>query len=707
MGTVYRSCTLCEAICGLEIKVEDGVIKGIRGDSADVFSHGHICPKGPELKAIHEDPDRLKFPLKRVGDQWEQIAWETAFSEIAARLHVIQTASGQDSVAYYAGNPNVHNYGSLLFAPRLMKAIKTRNIYSATSVDQLPHHFAALKMFGHPLLVPVPDVDRTDYFLILGANPMASNGSMMTAPDMRGRMKGIQKRGGKIVVVDPRKTETADLADEHVFVRPGKDVYFLLSILHVVLGGEKKKASRLESIFQGADFVRSMVQDYSPEKTQAHTGISAETTRRIATQFAQAKSAVAYGRIGVSTQTFGGLCHWLINVLNAVTGNLDEPGGAMFSLPAVDTIAAEGKRESFGSFDSYRSKARNLPEFGGELPVSALADEILFQGEGGVRALITSAGNPVLSTPNGGKLGHALESLQLMVSIDIYLNETTKYAHYILPPTSPLEHDHYDIVFNMLAVRNTARYSPPVFDPPAGTMHDWEIFTALTGAIEEARSGGAKKASSARAKIKPTDFLDRMLKSGPYGSNGLNFQKLVENPHGIDFGPLVPVLPGRLKTKDGQIDLAPDLMRRDIERAREAMKETPAGMILIGRRNLRDNNSWMHNVPRLMNGSPRCTLFIHPEDAAKFGISDGHEAIVRSRVGEIRLPVEIVEEIMPGVVSIPHGYGHKKSGTKMSTAHKHPGVSINDLTDDSSLDELTGNAAFNGVPVEISAPSVS
>ncbi|MCE9600054.1 MAG: molybdopterin-dependent oxidoreductase [Spirochaetia bacterium] len=655
MKTVYRSCSLCEAICGLEITVENGRVAGIRGDKADVFSHGHICPKGPELKAIHEDPDRLRKPIRRVGNDWHEVSWDEALNEVAEKIHAVQSAHGTDAVAYYAGNPNVHNYGSLLFAPRFIARLKTRNSYSATSVDQLPHHFAAQKMFGHPLLVPVPDVDRTDYFLVMGANPIASNGSMMTAPDIKGRLKEIQKRKGRVIVVDPRKTETVRVADEHVFVRPGSDVYFLLALLHVVFERNLTKLKHLGSEIKGLNEIKSMVMEFSPAQIADVTGIPANVTERIALEFTSAKSAVCYGRVGLSTQAFGGLCQWLINVLNIVTGNMDEPGGAMFPLPAVDTIGSDSKSESYGSFDSFRSKARGLPEFGGELPVAALADEILYTGEGGVRALITSAGNPVLSTPNGGKLQKALGSLKFMASVDIYLNETTRYANIILPPTSPLEHDHYDVIFNILAVRNTARYSPAVFDPPEGSMHDWEIFTELTRRLEEVRSGSKSKKTSRG--IKPTDFLDRMLKSGPYGAETrIDLQKLIDNPHGIDFGPLTSVLISRIKTVDRKIDLAPDLMLADLHRLKESMIHTKdqiraqsGSLVLIGRRHVRDNNSWMHNV------------------------------------------------------AIPHGYGHGRKGSRLGTAAQHSGASINDLTDDESIDVLTGNAAFSGVPVQVRA----
>jgi len=707
MKTTFRSCTLCEAICGLEIREENGKIVSIRGDKDDVFSHGHICPKGPELKAILEDPDRLKKPMRRTANGWQTISWNDATSEVAERFHEIRHKHGLDSIAYYAGNPNVHNYGSLLFGPRFIGKLKTRNFYSATSVDQLPHHFASLYMFGHPFLLPIPDIDRTQYFLVMGANPLASNGSIMTAPDMKGRMKAVQERGGKIVVIDPRKTETAEKANEHFFIRPGTDALFLLSLLNVIFNWNRTQKTELHAFVDGMDTIASLVKEFAPDVTATRTGIPADVTKRIALEFADAKSAVCYGRVGLSTQSFGGICQWLINVLNIVTGNFDRAVGAMFPLPAVDTISAEGKRKSYGTFDTFRSKARNLPEFNGELPVAVLAYEILFEGEGRIRGLFTAAGNPVLSTPNGHKLDGAMKKLDFMASLDFYLNETTCNSNIILPPTSPLEHDHYDIVFNLFAVRNTARYSPAVVDPEPGTMHDWQIFSELTSKLELARNPGAKPKSEARSKLTPNDFLDRLLKSGPYGSQReLSVEILKQNPHGIDFGPMAPQLPERLRTEDKRIKLAPEIITQDLKRLKAVKtngKHTANEFMLIGRRTVRDNNSWMHNVPKLMAGKARCTLFMNPADATRLGLSDGQMIAAKSAVGAIELPLEIAEEIMPGVVSIPHGYGHGRAGTRMATASQHAGASINDLTDERLLDDLTGNAAFSGVPVEISA----
>ncbi|TGM38867.1 molybdopterin oxidoreductase family protein [Leptospira levettii] len=710
--THYRSCNLCEAMCGLQIEVKNGTIQNFKGDILDQFSRGHICPKGPELKSLYEDPDRIKFPIKRTNSGWEKVSWVEALSDIAKQIVDLQTKYGNDVVAIYNGNPNVHNYGSMLYGQRFTSRIKTKNNFSATSVDQLPHQLLSYLMFGHQLLVPIPDIDRTTYFLILGGNPFASNGSLMTVPDVKKRLKAIQDRGGKYVVIDPRKTETAEHANEHIFIKPGTDVFFLLSLLNVIF---EKKRNKPNSLVNEEDLnsIQRLTNEFHPTVVSKITGIPMDTIERIAMEFVNASSAVCYGRVGVSTQEFGALCQWLINVINIVTGNLDKEGGAMFTLPAVDLVG-EGStmRSSPGSFNTYQSRVRKLPEFNDELPVSALAEEILTDGEGQIRVLATSAGNPVLSTPNGSKLEKALSQLDLMISFDFYLNETTKHAHYILPPTSTLEHDHYDLIFNVFAVRNTSRYNQPLFQPEEGMLHDWEIFSDLTKRIELVRSGKELPSELIRTKLTPASIIDHALKSGPYGSKHnteiqMSLELLKNSPHGIDLGPLKKSFPERLYTKDKKIQLFPTLLQNDIPRLKTKFNEhlnsghSNFPYLLIGRRHLRNNNSWMHNLPKLMTGKPRCTMMVHPDDASLLGISNHEEVIVESKVGKLRIPVEITDELMKGVVSIPHGFGHNRSGTNQKVATQFSGVSINDLTDDQSIDEFSGNAAFSGIQVKI------
>ncbi len=705
----YRACNLCEAICGLRIEVDDGRIVSISGDRDDPFSRGHICPKAVALQDIHNDPDRLKHPLRRTGaGNWERVPWKSALDETAARLAATQNEHGRDAVGTYVGNPAVHNYGTMLFAPELWRALRTKNRFSATSVDQLPHHLAALKMFGHQLMLPIPDVDRTEYMLILGANPVVSNGSLMTAPGMARRLKELRRRGGRLVVVDPRRTETAHAADRHLFIRPGTDALFLMAIVHTILAEGLEDPGRLSEMVTGLDRMRALATDYPPDRVAGPTGVDPDSIRTVARDFATSPSAVCYGRLGVSTHAFGSLCQWLVNVLNIITGNLDRAGGALFTRPAVDLLSTVGP----GSVGRWTSRVRGLPAFGGELPASVLAEEIMTPGEGRIRSLVTVAGNPVLSTPNGVRLDRALSGLDFMVSIDLYLNETTRHAHLILPPTGPLEHDHYDLVFNALAVRNVSRYSPALFEADADTMHDWQIFEELRRRLDK-RPTRTRASARARALIGPRRLVDLGLRTGPYGSGinplgrGLTLRTLQRSPHGVDLGPLVPCLPGRLRTHDRRIELVPDLMEADVPRLHRLMTEgdgTSADDVpfrLIGRRQLRSNNSWMHNFPRLMRGRDRCTLLVHPTDGDRLGVTTGQRVVVRSRIGHIEAPVEISDDVMPGVVSLPHGWGHNRTGVRLSTAAEHPGPSINDVTDNHLVDEVIGTAVFSGVPVRI------
>lgn len=683
----YRACNLCEAVCGIEIEHADGEVLAIRGDRQDPFSRGHICPKALALKEIYEDENRLKVPVKRFGSDFREISWDEAFDETAARLKEIQAKYGRNAVAVFQGNPSVHNFGTLLSVGGLLKALKTQNNFSATSVDQLPHHFAAWAMFGHPLLLPVPDIDRTQFFLIFGANPLASNGSLMTAPDVINRLEAIKKRGGKIILIDPRRNETARVATEHHFIRPGNDAFMLLAIIHTLFAENLVNPGRLAEFTDGVEVLRNISSAYAPETVEHLVNISAAEIRKIAVGFAEANSAVCYGRMGVSTQKFGGLCHWLINSINILTGNLDRAGGAMFTTPAFDLLQTA---KPANIYNRWQSRVRKLPEFMGELPVAALAEEILTDGDGQIKAFITSCGNPVLSTPNGRQLEKALEKLEFMVSVDIYVNETTRYADIILPPATGLEVSHYDVIFNLLAVRNIAKYSAPLFPKNEKAKYDWEIFQTLTQRLKDTDEPLTLTPPEAR--------LDSGLRFGRYK---LSLEELLKNPHGLDLGELKPCLPERLLTADKRINLASDVFVKDLGRlktVKEDQSEFP--FALIGRRNLRDNNSWLHHSEILMKGKNRCTILINEADAKKLNLRNGMKVKISSRVGSVEIPCEITDTVAPGVVSIPHGYGHARENF---TAHvKNEGVSINDLTDHETIDELTGNAAFSSVRVKIS-----
>ncbi len=683
-GIHFRACNLCEAICGLQITIKDGRVSDIRGDAEDPLSRGAICPKGTALVDLYEDPDRLKRPLIRENGVHREATWDEAFAYAATGLKGVIERHGDDAVAVYLGNPAVHNSGTTLSMGGFTKALKTRNRFSATSVDQLPHHLAAATMFGHPLLIPIPDVDRTDYFLVMGANPLVSNGSIMTAPGMRGRLKAIRARGGRVVVIDPRRTETAEAADEHHFIRPGTDAAFLLALIATIFEDGNATLGRCAEFTDGFETLRDAAAPFTAERVAPHVGIPAETIRRIARDFAKAERAVAYGRVGLSTQSFGLLCQWLVNALNAVTANLDEVGGAMWPLPAVNlTLGAKPGTVYAGR---YRSRVRDLPEYEGEFPVATMADEMLTPGPGQVRAFVSIAGNPVLSTPGGARLDGALADMEFVVCVDPYLNETTRHADVILPPAIGLETENYDVIFHHFAVRNTARYSDALFPIESDRRYDYQIFDGLRMALV------------GKPSIDPRERLDMALAAG---SRKTSIAELRKHPHGVDYGPLERAFPQRLLTGDGRIQLAPQTYVADIARLECDLQNEPPAFVLVGRRQLRGNNSWMHNAPRLMRGPQRCTLVVHPQDALRHGIAAGDDVEVRTRAGAIVVPAEISDEVMPGVVSLPHGFGHDKLGARLSLASARPGASLNDITDTQRLDELSGNAALSGIGVEL------
>ncbi|MFF0339764.1 molybdopterin-dependent oxidoreductase [Kribbella sp. NPDC004875] len=693
--TVRRtSCNLCEAICGVLVTVEDGRVTDIRGDESDPLSRGHICPKAVALRDLQEDPDRLTTPVRRTSDGWQALGWDEAYELVVGKLTGIQREHGQNSIGVYLGNPNVHSLGALTHMPAMVRQLRTRNRFSATSIDQLPHMLASYLLYGHQLMVAVPDIDRTSYLLMLGANPLASNGSMMTAPGFGRRLKELRKRGGKLVVIDPRRTETAAVSDTHHFIRPGTDAAFLLAVIHQVI---EDGAARPAAYVDGFAAVEAAVEAWTPERAAEITGISAAEIRQVARDFAAADRAACYGRVGVSTQQFGAICQWAIQVLNIVTGNLDRPGGTMFPRPAVNALLGLGR----GHLGVWTSRVRGLPEFGGELPVSTMAEEILTPGEGQIRAMVTVAGNPVLSTPNGRKLDAALGTLEFMVAIDPYINETTRHADVILPPAPPLERDHYDVIFHQLAVRNTARWNDAVLPKPDSARHDWEIFRDLGLALVRRTPWSRRRVEvMARLRLPPRRIVDLGLRIGPYR---LSLGKVRRSPGGVDLGPLQPALPGALHHKSKRIDLAQRMILDDLPRLDSLAALSAGELLLIGRRHLRNNNSWMHNSARLVKGKPRHHLLMHPHDLADRELTDGQLVTVTSAAGSIAVEVASSNDIMPGVVSLPHGFGHNRPGSRLTVANQVPGPSANDITDTELTDPVSGTAAVNGVPVKVTA----
>lgn len=717
-----RTCPLCEATCGLELTISDGRIERIRGDEQDVFSHGFVCPKALSLKELHEDPDRVRTPLRRRADDsgFDPCTWDEAFALIDAGLRGVLERTGGDrsAIAAYLGNPSAHGLAGPLYGRVLLKALGSRNVFSASTVDQYPKQLSSGLLFGGALTIAVPDLDRTDFLLVLGANPVASNGSLMTAPDVRGRLRAIQARGGRIVVIDPRRTRTAAMADEHLAIRPGTDALLLMAMVSVLFDESLVALRRLSELVREEDLttVAELAAPFEPERVAGPTGVDATTIRRLARSLAAAERAVVYGRMGTTTQAFGTTASWLVDVLNVLTGNLDREGGAMFPLPA--TGAPLGRPRA----GRWTSRVRGLGEIFGELPVACLAEEIETPGNGQVRALITLAGNPVVSTPNAGRLDRALDALEFMVSVDIYVTETSRHADVILPAPSPLERSHLDVVLYGFAVRNVANYSPPTLVMEAGMIDEWHTLLRLTGVVsgqgpavdvdaldDLVAAGYAQRLgvdiAAAGAWRGPERLLDLMLRAGPYG---LTLDDLMAAPHGIDLGPLQPRLPDALRTDSGLIELVPAAVVADVPRLQAALDVVVAdALLLIGRRDLRSNNSWMHNLPLLVRGPERCTLQVHPDDATRLGLVDGEAAQVRSRVGAIELPVEVTDEVMAGVVSVPHGWGHGVRGVGWTVAATAGGANSNALTDELALEPLSGTAILNGIPVSVAAVAAS
>jgi anaerobic selenocysteine-containing dehydrogenase len=729
----HRICPFCEACCGLEITVADGRVKRIRGHAADVFSGGYLCPKGVALKDLHEDPDRLRMPLIKRDGRFVEATWDEAFAEIERRLPAIIAKHGPDSVALAVGNPVVHKAGLMLYVPRLGRALGSNNVYSASTLDQIPKHLSSGLMFGDWLSIPVPDIERTDFLLMLGANPMVSNGSLWTVPNFRDKAKAVRARGGRLIVIDPRRTETARVADQHIFIRPGGDVFLLLGMVHTLFTEKLVRLNRLAEHVAGTDAVEQAVAAFPPERTAARCGIPAETIRTLARSLATAKRAALYGRIGTCTQEYGTLCSWLIDLLNILTGHFDEPGGAMFAKAAVFQTNTMGKPGTGKGVVTGRRRSRvsKAPEVMGEFPMSCLAEEMQTPGEGRVKALISISSNPALSSPNGARLAAALDQLEFMVSVDVYLNETTRHADVILPGTSPLEDSHYDVAFSQLSYRNHARYSPPVLPRAAAQPDEWQVLLRLIGIIQGKgaaadldriddelladdlrRTAGAHadeifKAVSHRRGVER--LLDLGLRTGPYGDRfganpeGLNLDKVEAAEGGIDLGALGPRVPELLRTPSGKIELAPPMLIDDLKRPAADLERPAPELVIVGRRQMHCGNSWMNNLPVLAKGTAQCTALIHPADAARFGLEDGSRARIANGSSTIEVEVKITDEMMPGVVSLPHGWGHDQPGSRLEVAAANPGANLNALMDENRRDPLSGNAVLSGVEIQMRA----
>ncbi|MEW2587586.1 molybdopterin-dependent oxidoreductase [Streptomyces virginiae] len=725
--TALRICPLCEATCGLTLTIEGTTVTGARGDRDDVFSRGFICPKGAAFGQIDADPDRLRTPLVRRDGRLREATWEEAYDAVAAAVPGLVREHGPQSVGVVLGNPNVHTMAGALYPPLLLRTLGTRNLFTASTLDQMPKHVSSGLLFGDPLAIPVPDLDRTDFLLLLGANPVESNGSLCTAPDFPGRLKALRARGGTLVVVDPRRTRTAALADRHLAPRPGSDVLLLAALVHTLLAERLAAPGGLEEHTEGLGELGAALGSFTPEAVAPACDLTADEIRSLARELAAAPTAAVYGRIGSCTVEHGTLASWLVDVLNILTGNLDRPGGALFPLSATDRTprpAGPGKGFTVGR---WHSRVSGHPEAKGELPIAALAEEIETPGEGRIRTLIAIAANPVLSAPDGDRLDRALAGLDFMISVDPYLNETSRHAHVVLPPPPPAQSAHFDFAFNAFAVHNQARYSPPAVPLQEGRMDECEIHARLILAVsglhgappeavderviddtlaravtdEHSPLHGADPAAQAlglTGRTGPERRLDLMLRLGPYE---LGLEDLLKTPHGIDLGPLRPRLPEVLRTRSGRIELLPDPIAAELPALRATLADRPAALVLVGRRHLRSNNSWLHNVPALTGGSNRCTLHVHPQDAARLGLTDGGRARIAADGGSLEVPVEVTDAVRTGVVSLPHGWGHDRAGARLGVASAAPGVNVNQLLDGTRIDRLSGTAVLNAFPVEL------
>ncbi|MCX4651403.1 molybdopterin oxidoreductase family protein [Streptomyces microflavus] len=717
--TAPRICPLCEATCGLTLTIEGTTVTGARGDRDDIFSRGFICPKGASFGGLDGDPDRLRVPLVREEDgELREATWDEAFDRIADRIPALAEAHGPQAVGVVLGNPNVHTMAGSLYPPLLLAALRTRNVFTASTLDQMPKHVSSGLLFGDAHAIPVPDLDRTDHLLLIGANPLESNGSLCTAPDFPGRLKALRRRGGTLTVIDPRRTRTARLADRHVAIRPGADALLLAAMAHVLLQEKLADPGPLAEHLEGADELAAALVGFTPDAVAAACDVDAATITALARELAAAPTAAVYARIGSCTVEHGTLASWLVDVLNILTGNLDRPGGALFPLSATaraPRAAAPGKGFALGR---WASRVSGHPEAKGELPTAALAEEIETPGEGRIRALVVLAANPVLSAPDGDRLDAALAGrLDFMVSVDPYLNETSRHADVVLPPPPPSQSAHFDFAFNSFAVHNQVRYTPAPVPLEDGRMDESEIHARLILAVSGmhgappsavddlaiataiTRAGAPEElADELTGESGPERRLDLMLRLGPYG---LTLEELLAHPHGIDLGPLKPRVPEILRTRSGRIELLPAAIAADLPRLRRALGESPAPLVLVGRRHLRSNNSWMHNVGSLSGGSNVCTLQIHPDDAARLGLVDGATVRIESAGGGVEAPAEITDTVRSGVVSLPHGWGHSRPGTRMSVAAAHPGVNVNQLLDGTLLDPLSGTAVLNAIPVTV------
>ena len=662
------------------------------------------------MEEVVNDHDRVLKPLRRKRDgSFEEVSWESALSDISARLSDVLDEHGKESVAWYMGNPGAFSYSHTLWAKGFLDAIGSPHYYTAGSQDVNNRFAASALLYGSPLVVPIPDLRRTDFLLMVGANPLVSHGSVLSAPRVREQLLGLEKRGGRVVVVDPRRSETAKQF-EHLPIRPDADAWLLLSLLQVVLDEGLADRGWLAEHAKGADELERLVAGHSPEDTESRTGVPADRARELARAFAEAPSAAAYGRTGSCLGRFGTLVSFLLDALNAVTGNLDSPGGAVFGRPpiALDDVA---ERVGLASYGKTRARFGDFPDVIGNLPASLLPREIETPGARQVKAMFVSAGNPVLSVPDGDAMERALGKLDLMVALDFYVNETTKHADYVLPTTTLYERDDVPIAFLGFFSQPFIQTTERVIEPRGESRQEWEIIDDLSRRMGLAPYSIPALRAAAKLGFRPTPqrLVDLLLRTGPKGDlfgarrGGLSLDELRKHPHGLLLGEEIEtgVLGDKVRHKGSRVHLAPPEIVEEMTRAESSNGDDPAYPLrLIGLRELRSHNSWMHNAPMLMRGGRVQALRVHPDDAAACGLEDGGEVSVESKSGAVTVPVKVTDEMMPGAVALPHGWGHR-GGWKLANEHAGANVNLLASSDPEDLERLAGMAHLNGIPVRL------
>jgi formate dehydrogenase len=717
-------CRICEPTCGMIATVEDGKLVQLRPDADHPITKGFSCPKGIEFVHVQNDPDRLLYPMRRTeSGEFERISWDTALDEIGAKLRAIRAAHGGESIGWYAGNPSAFSHSHAIWAGGFVRGLGSKHLYTPNTQDTSSRFVASHLLYGSPTIFPLPDLARTSFLLMVGANPLVSRGSLVAAGNLRDKLTGIVGRGGRVVVVDPRRTETAK-AFEHVAVRPDGDAWLLLAMLHVIFAEGLDDATTTAAQATGVDVLRTAAARCAPEDAEARCGVPADEIRALARSFATAPSAAAYGRTGACLGRHATLVNVLLDALNVVTGNLDRPGGSVFARPPID-FTALASRLGLATFDTYRSRVGDLPEVLGQMAAPLMAAEIETPGPGQLRALIVSAGNPLLSVPGAQDFERALGKLDLQVGIDLYLNETHRHADYVLPATTFYERDDVPLPLAEIQLTPFIQWTDAVAAPRGEARDDWRIIDDLARQLGFAAVAGvaskwigtsrvarlAQRAMGVGAhRLTPTKIVDALLRAGRDGDHfglrrgGLTLAKLRAQPRGVVLAEHVDtgVLTKRLKHRDRRVHLGDERIAAELTRLLDAPEpSSDYPLLMIGRREVRSHNSWLHNTPRFRDATRRHRALVNPVDAAAIGVADGGPARVVSARGAIELPVELSEDVAPGTIAVPHGWGHRGAGWQ--TANEAGGANVNELTSSAldDLEKLSGMAHLNGVPVRL------